>query len=366
MPKAAKKTIAGTETKPKKPREPREVVEVVYALDVPEGATHFRMRRDGRQGLPCLFMRNGVEIEQIPIRWFTSDNIRDRWGYCPDYWVTFNRLDEKGHRNPLGGWKRLRFPDPRTRKGPPPPEMHETAAERAPDDEPDISALSAPSASDPWAAMMTIRQMVASDSRDALAAERSRADTVLAAERERSRENTSMLLRMFELSMAQANRTAEQVRPAPRSEEEESAVVRLLRADLARERERIDRLLEERDTDDDDEDEGTQAEQLARFGKLAKKEGAIAAFMSFAEEKTVASMFQLLPEIQSKLPQYWREVQPFLKDLLGAPAPAPPPAPPVPPPQAPTASMGPPPGRANGTVPKRPRVAKDDLTPEVG
>jgi hypothetical protein len=349
---------------PVKVRQPREPVEVVRPLDVPEGATHFRLRRDGKQGTPCLFNRKGVEIENIPIEWFTIERVKDRWGFCPDYYVLFSRLDDTGRRSAMGGWKRFRFPDPSTRKGPPPPEMRETTTEHVPDDEPDISALSTPSASDPWAAMMTIRQMVASDSRDALAAERSRADTVLAAERERSRENTSMLLRMFELSMAQANRTAEQVRPAPRSEEEESAVVRLLRADLARERERIDRLLEERDTDDDD-DEGTQAEQLARFGKLAKKEGAMAAFMSFAEEKTVASMFQLLPEIQSKLPQYWREVQPFLKDLLG-PAPAPPPAPPVPPPQAPTASMGPPPGRANGTVPKRPRVAKDDLTPEVG
>jgi hypothetical protein len=362
MPKAAIKTVLAPETKPKRPREPREVVEVAHPIDVPGGATHFRMRRDGRQGAPCLFMRNGVEIDQIPIRWFTVDKVRDRWGYCSDYWVTFNRLDASGHRNPLGGWKRFRFPDPATRKGPAPPEMQETSTERAPDEEPNMSALM-PSATgaalDPWAAMMTIRSMVASDSRDALAAERARADSVLTAERERSRENTAMLLRMFELSMAQARPVA----PPARSEEEESAVVRILRADLAHERERVARLEEERETDtDDDEEEGTDAEQLARFGAMAKKEGAVAAFMSFAQEKTVAQLFKLLPDIQTKLPAYWREVQPFLKDLLGAPAPAP--APPAPPQHQPAAM--PPPARSNGTAPKRQRPPKDDLTPEVG
>ena len=80
-------------------------------LDIPEGATHFRLRKGGKQAPACVYTdAHGIETDSHPIEAFRANLIRARWGCDRDYWASFVRVAD-GKRESLGASRRFGLPD---------------------------------------------------------------------------------------------------------------------------------------------------------------------------------------------------------------------------------------------------------------
>lgn len=322
-----------SETKKKtKPQPPstRIIVETDRPGPMHEGATHFRLRKGGRQGARCAWTGpGGVQSEEIPIELFTTDEIRTRWGNA-EYAFAFSRQEETGVRTPLGGWRKTALSEP---------EEEAPHASRTP-----TTSIVPTNGSNAFEGPMSLLMALRDLSRDEVT-------TQVAMVREQAASQTSMFLEC--LRVVQAART-------PPAESDAMTLVREELRETRRQMERMqERFLERLDPEDPDEPEEPSREddeeKVKRLAGIVKRDGAMAAVQQFLGDESAATFVRLLPRIKAMMPEIARTLGPMLRDLLSDP---PPPAPPAPPVQA--APAPPPPA-----PPRPPRRVRDEHTPKV-
>lgn len=296
-----------------------------------DGATHFRLRRGGRQGQPCAWTApGGVSLEDIPIELFTTDEIRKRWGNA-EYGFAFSRQEETGARTPLGGWRKTTLSEP---------EEEAPHASRVPGTS-IVPANGGAAFEGPMSLLLALRDL----SRDEV-------NTQVAMVREQASSQTSMFLEC--LRVVQSART-------PPAEGEALALMReelreTRRHMLAMQERFLERLDPEPEPDEPDEPSREDDEaKVKRLAGIVKRDGALAAVQQFLGDESAATFVRLLPRIKAMMPELARTIGPMLRDLLSDPPPPPAPAPPV------QAAPAPPPP----APPRPPRRVRDEHTPKV-
>jgi hypothetical protein len=337
----------------KKRRSPKRVyVPPVYADRIPAGATHFRLRKGGRNAPNCTVIGGGgVEVVHHPIEMFTTATIAQRWGYDPHYWVLFLNEDEQGKRKSLGASRHLGLHDP-AELGPQGIEVEGGTVLPGP------MMAGSGQMSEALAMTLHLKSIAEKDSDQMIRREQVRAD-----------QHTTMMMKMFESSLVQMTR----LQPAPPSSEMSPALLMLLQGmqSQAAATNALLARIAERDGETEEEEEEvelTDDQKLERFKKLWKAKG-VAALPSLLGEETLESAFRWIPKLKARLPDAWAKIQPLLEQQMKGllePAPAPAAAPVVqnPPPQRPQMETRV--NDTNGAPPPPPRrPVRDKHTPIV-
>jgi hypothetical protein len=317
---------------PRQPPSTRIIMEAERPGPMHDGATHFRLRKGGRQGQPCAWTApGGVQSEDIPIELFTTEEIRRRWGNA-EYGFAFTRQEETGVRTPLGGWRKTTLSEPEEEA--PHASRHPTTSI--------VPTNGANAFEGPMSLLMALRDL----SRDEVT-------TQVAMVREQAASQTSMFLECL--------RVVQQARTPPA----ESEAMTLVREELRATRQQMERMqerfLERLDPEDPEEPEEPSREddeaKVKRLAGIVKRDGAMAAVQQFLGDESAATFVRLLPRIKAMMPEIARTLGPMLRDLLSDP-----PAPPAPP--APVAAVQPPPS-VPPPAPRPPRRVRDEHTPKV-
>lgn len=321
-----------------------------YPVHPPEGATHFRLRKGGRQGTICKWTdSSGVEQQMHPIEEFTAKEIAKRWGYDPEFSVHFRELGPSGKWEIRGAPKAFGLAPPDARV----PPTSEDGTSR--------TTLVAPGGESLGSAIQTLtalRDLSHAETMRSVEMVRAGADAQLAAQREQSNTTLSMMKEMFSV-LARAN----QAPPAASAIDPSVALVlQQLANGQAALTAAVSRLSEEEEEPDDDD--LTDDQKLERFMKNYRKDG-LAALGGLLGDESIEGAFKLLMKAKAKAPEIAEKVGPILRarldEVLAPPKPkaAPPPAAPV----VTTVKKIP---KANGAVPPPPSPPmKDDLTPNV-
>jgi hypothetical protein len=346
----------------KRPQHPETVIPA--PLDVPEEATHFRLRKGGRQGIQCVSSgKNGVETIIHEIALFTAGHIRDQWG-PGDYWCSFLRVED-GRRHILGAPKYFGLSDARARR---------SEGEHAEESAPAGPVAATSTLSETLTLLSRLDAMTQARTRETIESERERTRLAIESERIRSTETiavTRELTRMF------IERAAVPP-PAPPAPPPESSETLALLRQLATGQEALTARLEALEEEEEEEEE-TDDERIERLEALVLKRGALVAVKEYMNEESASTVVRLLPKIGQKIPQVLALLQGVLgeglKELakLATPAPA---AAPAPPPAAAKAPAIAPKaeevrapkrnGAAAATAPRAPSVIEpDEHTPLV-
>lgn len=277
---------------------------VVHPIQVPSAATHFRLRKGGRNAPPCTIMtKEGVDEQFHPIELFTVPQLTTRWGYDSNYWVQFSAIED-GRRNPLGASKRLSIRDPAdlelTEDGIPVPGGMVLPA-------PFTSGVEA-SLQGPLSMMMALKEVATKDTEGQVLREQARSDGMLRLMQENGKQVTDMQMRMFEMMQ----------RPPSGPSAEVSALVTAvttLSAAVARLEARANEDPEPDPDEPEDEEDETDDEKIQRVMKSYRKNGA-SAFLSLASEETIENVLRLLPKLKAKLPDVIAKFGPMLQARL--------------------------------------------------
>jgi hypothetical protein len=271
---------------------------------VPDGVTHFRLRKGGRQEKPleAMGVNSKVTTTMHPIRRFTTDKIIELWGYSADYWVQFFTLEENGNRTPRRNIRAFGIPDPRTGG---------VAVER--DDTPAPATPPAPASpmADSMALLLSLKDVTDKDS-----------NARVREAREAHQATMGVLEKMVTMVFAQnsgSSKTDEAIAALARGQAQLAESMTRLAA-----REPYDD--EPEDEPDDDEEEESEKDKLRRIVRAVNKDGPEALFEHLKEE-SMLSLVALWPKLKAKIPTAIEKMRPLLNELLGpdvgaAPVPA--------------------------------------------
>jgi hypothetical protein len=336
-----------TKTVVKKAKEtvrPPEPIEIPRPFRAPEEATHFLLRVGGRNGTPCYFAQNGgVEVEWIPVRYWSTEAVRENWGN-QHYYTKFSVVDDAGNRTQVGGWKNFRLSDPSGHRA---TTGDDTSERTAPVTSLVTSADGTGDFGRSMAILGTLRSMVTAD-----------ANVQIAAERERSQSFMQMMMQMHNATVAA------QAQPRSGSDDALLALVRSVEASNKETQRMLRELAAETEPEPEPEEED-DSKRIERLGRTVKKEGVMAAVREYMGEETALTIAKQMPLIKSKLPEVFAKLQGFLQTVMAEPPP--PPAP------HPVAVVAPPGPQVTPSSPPKVKVKtngtngapRDSLTPTI-
>lgn len=278
--------------------------ELIRPCPVLKGATHFCLRKGGRNGEPCeLPIPGGVVQRHHPIDLFDAHEITKRWGFSPDYWVQFSRLDGKNKRIMIGGPKQTGLLDPRE-----PGPRSGLARADGPDASPEVTATPMPLAMMGFEQQLDnvtkLRNLVSGDS----------AAAIEAAER-RAHASIDLFKEMFREIIAIKKAPVEDDRLAELRDE-----LREQREETKRLQERLMRRRDEPDEPTPSSDPGSETDEdrARRLVKAYKSGKGTKALMDFAGEETAMTLMRMLPMLRAKLPEIASQLGPIFRQALAA------------------------------------------------
>lgn len=171
-----------------------------YPASVPQGATYFRLRKDGRNGPMCkAIAASGAERTDHDIRLFTTRQILERWGHCASYWVQFARTEPDGSRVLLGGFRNFGLPDPSSVT---------QIVEAAPASAAHVVTAIEPSrrpVDSAFAGLLSLKEIVDKDAQARVSEARINADAALQSTREANASSQQMFFKVLEMFAPRAS-----------------------------------------------------------------------------------------------------------------------------------------------------------------
>jgi hypothetical protein len=326
---------------------------VVHPVAPPPIATHFKLTKGGITGAPCFAIdHNGVQVDRHPLELFDKNEIEQRWGFDPAYYVQFFSEGEAGRFKPQGGKRRFGLLGDVAEPKSSAMVMSSMGQTRARDIDASDGMQNA------LAMLMSIKQIAASDANAQIENNRINAEAALSATREAHASNMNIMAMVLSNAFKANERAA-----TPAMDPTMAMLLQNMQAQQAATQALLARFLGDEEGGEDEEDDSSV--KYTKLLKDAKKNG-IGAILSFAKDEGISALIEALPLIKEKLPQLMAMLAPMLEAKLSevmqpktiqAPS-MPPPRPYTPPP---VAFQAPPPRAAK---PRR-RVVETSPAPAV-
>jgi hypothetical protein len=264
----------------------------VQPVPAPRNATHFRLRKGGKNGEDCPYNSPaGISIPHHPISEFEKDLITGRFGHDAAFAVQFFRSTGPNQWQSLGSWRQFGIL-------PGEAEVEEQAM---------VVAQPVNQSADMGSALMvlsTLKDIATKDTEVQVSAHRAYADASIQAAREANQANLMIMGKMFETVVGIS-------RPPPTTD----PTLALVLQKIVEGQDKLAKLLTE---DGDEEEEEPEENDVTRYLELVKnvKKHGMSALWDFAKDQGAYALVRALPTLEAKLPDFVHMAKPMVENLF--------------------------------------------------